>query len=181
MGGIRYRTVPENWLSRLTDAVEDWREPLTIAAEATADAIIETTLKGIGENDQPFAPYSASYAEFLERTGAKPTSPVNLRGVISSKRGRGNKIKLRKNNDGIIDVESEMSRDLITVIITSENRVRLVYKARKSEHMKYHLDGAGNLPQRKWFSIKKTEVRETAFAQLRDEWHNRTENLSGRR
>lgn len=181
---IRYRTLPAAWLGRLTEKVRNWRVPLVRSGEAAADAIVETTLKGIGENDAPFVPYSPSYTHFLERTKAKPTEPVNLRGALYSggrtNRG-GNRIRSQKSRAGIYDAESEMSRDLIKVVVVEDSRVRIVYKERKKPYMKYHLDGSGNLPQRKWFSIKKSEVKAAAMAEIRAEWHDRIAQQNGNR
>jgi hypothetical protein len=50
--------------------------------EVGAEAIIRTTLAGIGEADQPFAPYSPRYLEQIDAVGGKPQNTVNLRGLF---------------------------------------------------------------------------------------------------
>jgi hypothetical protein len=47
-----------------------------------AEAIVQTTLAGIGEGDQAFAPYSPGYIELLNAVGGKPRGTVDLRGVF---------------------------------------------------------------------------------------------------
>jgi hypothetical protein len=62
--------------------------------QAAAVAIIQTTLAGIGENDEPFAPYSASYKELIDSVGGKPRQVVDLRGLFyhqGQKRSRSKK------------------------------------------------------------------------------------------
>lgn len=45
-------------------------------------AIVQTTLAGIGEGDQPFAPYSPAYKELIDAVGGKPRQVVDLRGLF---------------------------------------------------------------------------------------------------
>src|SRR5689334_3804877 len=59
-----------------------------------AAAIIQTTLAGIGENDQPFEPYSPAYKELIDSVGGKPRQVVDLRGLFyhdGQRRSRGKK------------------------------------------------------------------------------------------
>ncbi len=57
---------------------EDLEHVGTIGAEA----IVQTTLAGIGEDDQPFAPYSQQYAALLASVGGKQRGVVDLRGIF---------------------------------------------------------------------------------------------------
>ncbi|HLL88759.1 MAG TPA: hypothetical protein VK324_05610 [Tepidisphaeraceae bacterium] len=57
-------------------------EDLTAAGEAGADAIVQTTLAGIGEGDRPFAPYSASYGQTIDAVGGKSRGTTDLRGMF---------------------------------------------------------------------------------------------------
>lgn len=55
---------------------------LKLVGETGAEAIVRTTLAGIGEDDEAFAPYSRVYQEIIEAVGGKPQQTVNLRGLF---------------------------------------------------------------------------------------------------
>lgn len=55
---------------------------LKLVGEVGAEAIVRTTLAGIGENDQSFAPYSPGYQALLDAVGGKPRQTVDLRGLF---------------------------------------------------------------------------------------------------
>ena len=60
----------------------DMKPDLEVVGGIGADAIVRTTLAGIGEGDQPFAPYSEAYRQLIESVGGKAQGVVNLRGVF---------------------------------------------------------------------------------------------------
>lgn len=73
---------------------------------------------------------------------------------------------------GLEDKNSEMSRDLITVVafpgIKAEHqRVKLIYRPRRKNYMIVHQRGEGKMPQRKWFSVNKIAVRTAAIATMK--------------
>lgn len=61
---------------------EGFREDLELAGKAGTEAVIRTTLAGLGEDDQPFQGYSASYQRQLDSVGGKAQGVVTLRGVF---------------------------------------------------------------------------------------------------
>jgi hypothetical protein len=77
----------------------DMGPDLKLVGEVMAEAIVRTTLAGIGENDAPFAPYSPAYQEYIEAVGGKPQQTVSLRGLFykaGQKRAKlGDKARLR--------------------------------------------------------------------------------------
>jgi hypothetical protein len=77
-GSEDFRRVRE----KLEGLLKDMGEDIKFAGEQAATAIVQTTLAGIGENDQPFAPYSKSYTETIQAVGGKPGQVVNLRGLF---------------------------------------------------------------------------------------------------
>jgi hypothetical protein len=68
--------------ARLRGVLANLQEDLKFAGENAAEAIVSTTLAGIGENDQPFAPYSPAYLATIDAVGGKPQQTVNLRGLF---------------------------------------------------------------------------------------------------
>lgn len=66
---------------------------------------------------------------------------------------------------GIIDKDSEMSRDLIKVEV-SQSRCKLIYTNRLVNYMIRHQRGDSRMPQRKWFSINKVAVKAAAISVL---------------
>jgi hypothetical protein len=81
---------------KLRALVSDFTPDLEVAGEAGADAIIQTTLAGIGVNDQAFRQYSKSYLEQIEAVGGKPSGVVDLRGIFFAKGGNLNKRGISK-------------------------------------------------------------------------------------
>jgi hypothetical protein len=71
-------------------------EDLKPVGETAAEAILRTTLAGVGANDQTFLPYSASYLAKLEAVGGKPRQVVDLRGVFYGP-GSAEPISTKKN------------------------------------------------------------------------------------
>jgi len=73
------------------------RQGFPLVGEAAANAIVQTTLAGIGEGDAPFAPYSESYQAQLDAVGGKPSGVVDLRGIFVKdsryKKGRTRRFK----------------------------------------------------------------------------------------
>lgn len=71
---------------RITDKVKHffsgWQEEMGLAGEAAARGIVQTTLAGIGENDEAFAPYSKEYQALLEAVGGKRRGVVDMRGIF---------------------------------------------------------------------------------------------------
>src|SRR5205809_3386791 len=65
-------------------------EAFAAIGKDAARMIVQTTLAGIGEDDEPFKEYSESYKRLLEHVGGKPSGTVDLRGVFYHK-GRGPK------------------------------------------------------------------------------------------
>ena len=55
---------------------------LELVGKSAAEGIIQTTLAGIGDGDQPFAPYSPAYQAQLDAVGGKARQVVDLRGVF---------------------------------------------------------------------------------------------------
>lgn len=158
---------------------------LKLVGEAVATEIVKTTLAGIGENDQPFAPYSPGYSELLKSVGDKPGGVVNLRGRFyhnahqSRYRGKKDlgqgrkgksKVKFATGREvtfntsqetrpmlGVTDPNSEMSLDLIHVE-PHDDRVTVFYEGRQKDYMIFHNRGDGKLPKRTWFTAKKAAI-----------------------
>jgi hypothetical protein len=60
----------------------NFADDVKLAGEVGAEAIVRTTLAGIGANDEAFAEYSAAYRELIDSVGGKPQQTVNLRGLF---------------------------------------------------------------------------------------------------
>jgi hypothetical protein len=58
------------------------RQSFPLVGEVARDAIVQTTLAGIGEGDSSFAQYSKLYQEQLDAVGGKPSGVVDLRGIF---------------------------------------------------------------------------------------------------
>lgn len=185
-----------NVRNRLLHAFDNMGEDLKFAGEAAAEAIVVTTLAGIGEGDAPFAPYSRAYQEVLDAVGGKMRGTVDLRGIFyhagqkrvryrsearrrQYREGRQAYIRVAFGNlsftartgvtrpaKGIIDPLSEMSRDLISVVATDYN-LKITYTARSEPYMIAHQEGSGRAPKRVWFTLNKTKVREALLSSIR--------------
>lgn len=92
-------------LGRLAERIEamwaDMAPDLKMVGQAGAEAIVRTTLAGIGEDDQGFTPYSKAYQEVVDAVGGKPQGGVNLRGLFyhggqKRKRYRSEAARLRE-------------------------------------------------------------------------------------
>lgn len=158
---------------------------LKLVGEAVAEQIVTTTLAGIGENDQPFAPYSRGYSELLKTVGDKPGGVVNLRGRFyhssqerrykgkkdlgQGRRGKS-KVKFSTGKEvtftttqetrpmrGVTDPLSEMSLDLIHVD-AKDDQVKVYYEGRQKDYMVSHNRGDGKLPRRTWFTARKSAI-----------------------
>lgn len=70
-------------------APAQWKRDLEFVGQALIEPIITSTLAGIGEDDQPFAPYSRRYLDLINAVGGKPGGVVNLRGIFYPKWARG--------------------------------------------------------------------------------------------
>jgi hypothetical protein len=175
----------EKW-KRFKDGIDNlfdgFEEDLQVVGEIARDEIVRATLAGIGENDEPFAPYSAKYRELIESVGGKPGGVVNLRGVFyhggrepkkvsarMRRMGAGRRAfvwvnaggtrflartKLTRPQKGLTDAESEMSVDLISVKVQEKSQsVRIVYVPRREKYMIFHQE------TRKWFTLNRANVR----------------------
>lgn len=69
-------------VERITGFFDGFEEDLKLVGEAGAEAIVRTTLAGIGEDDKPFASYSPAYQATLEAVGGKARQTVDLRGIF---------------------------------------------------------------------------------------------------
>jgi hypothetical protein len=180
---------------------------LAEAGKAAAVAIVQSTLAGIGAGDQPFAPYSESYQKLLDSVGGKPQGTVNLRGVFlhsgqknpnfrSAERrrlsgadrrayitftARGKSITAKtpvtRPALGAIDPLSEMSLDLISVVVNNPT-VTIRYTPRAADYMIAHNEGTGRAPQRQWFSLDKEIVRGALIGILRQAQTRHVENFN---
>jgi len=167
--------------SRLQLLVSDFGPDVKEAGSIMADEIVRTTLAGIGDGDQPFREYSPAYRALIESVGGKASGVVDLRGVFEKRapkggeysrtarsRGAGRRAyveisaggrrffartKRTRPRLGLVDPQSEMSRDLITVEVTGAARAKIVYKPRAQSYMILHNE------DRKWFSVNKTAVQ----------------------
>jgi hypothetical protein len=167
------------------------QDAMPIAGEAVRDAIVQTTLAGIGAGDAPFKAYSPGYQALIDSVGGKPGGVVNLRGVFlkpgykggtkrfkdrtrelsrqrrALQRGAGRrafvhvvigsrsfiaKTKETRPQRGIIDPQSEMSADLIEVVV-KKTGFTLIYHPRKTDYMVTHNE------TREWFSTDKAAVK----------------------
>lgn len=176
---------------RLDRLLADFGKDAKPVGQAAAAAIVSTTLAGVGAGDRPFAPYSPAYAAQVAAAG-KPGDPVNLRGVVrpagsggsgrgaGPARGKGKAARAnrptfhtvtrtpgRPPSTALVDPNSELSLDLITVTTTA-NAVDLVYTPRRDGYMVDHQTGTATLPARPWFSLDKAAVRSAALAAARD-------------
>jgi hypothetical protein len=59
---------------------------------------------------------------------------------------------------GVTDPLSEMSLDLIKVVVANE-QMKIIYHARKNGYMVVHNNGEGHMPRRRWFSLDKAAVK----------------------
>lgn len=73
-----FKRLSQKALTLFADMAPDIR----LVGEVAAEAIVRTTLAGIGANDEPFAPYSPAYKAMIEAVGGKPQQVVNLRGLF---------------------------------------------------------------------------------------------------
>jgi hypothetical protein len=180
---------PGAWIKRLRLEIGDgWEDDLSDAANAGADAIVETTLNGIGENDQKFVPYSESYRKQLERARVQKFSDVDLRGVFyksdthrtrrGSRKVEAGSVRQRRTRAGIYDYNSEMSRHLISVV-ASGTSVVIRYEPDESNYMNIHNEGIGKMPRRRWFTLNKTAVQGAIWGVLREAWHDRIDRING--
>jgi hypothetical protein len=90
---------------------------LTLVGEVAAEAIVRTTLAGIGEGDTPFKQYSQAYQELIDSVGGKPQQTVNLRGLFYHKgqkrakfRSEASRRKFREGRQAFIGIRFLMSR-----------------------------------------------------------------------
>lgn len=167
---------------------KDIESDIKLCGENARTAIVQTTLGGIGANDEPFAPYSIRYQEVIDAVGGKPRQNVDLRGLFYHEGQKQKKYRSEKSRQkeragrqayievafggvgftaktgitrpqlGITDTLSEMSDDLIEVKVLARGRLRLVYRPRKEGYMIAHNEGEGKLPKREWFTFRKTMV-----------------------
>lgn len=98
-------SVNEDDFNRVTGKLamlfENLEPDLRLVGEVGATAIVQTTLAGIGEGDQPFAPYSPAYKALLDAVGGKPRQTVDLRGLFyhegqTQKKYRSEKVRRRE-------------------------------------------------------------------------------------
>jgi hypothetical protein len=91
---------------------------------------VQTTLAGIGEKDQPFAPYSPAYKEQIDSVGGKPRQVVDLRGLFYHKgqKRSGSKRNLGQGRRGVVkrafqrDTRSKFQTPSIVSFRTAETR-----------------------------------------------------------
>lgn len=162
----------------------DFERDLQEVGEVAADEIVRATLAGLGEFSVPFKPYSKGYKELIESVGGKPNGVVNLRGLFwhdQKKKRRVSKTSLSKGGGrrayiwvnvggrrflartkitrpqrGLIDPDSEMSRDLIEIKVVAKDKIKLIYRPRKPGES-YMIDP--HQQTRKWFTIERQSVR----------------------
>jgi hypothetical protein len=174
--------------AKLATMFAGMEDELKFAGEQAAEGIVQATLAGVGENDSPFAPYSKSYQDLIDAVGGKPQGVVNMRGVFlkegqkdvkyrsaarrqAARAGRRAYVTVRAGGSeftartrptrtarGLNDSLSEMSLDLITVEAT-DTSLRLTYSPRDDSYMIQHNDGTGKAPQRKWFTLNRSNVK----------------------
>lgn len=80
--------------AKFAGLLSDMKPDLEFAGESAADAIVQTTLAGLGEDDKPFQPYSPAYDELIQSVGGKPRGNVDMRGIFyhaGQKRYKGKK------------------------------------------------------------------------------------------
>lgn len=189
--GIKYdRSKWERFRHGVETLFDDFDQDLEFVGEQVAAAIIQTTLAGIGENDQPFKDYSPSYKDTLEAVGGKPGGVVNLRGVFfhdtkthktsatSRRKGAGRRAfifvtigsrrfvartRQTRPQVGLTDKNSEMSLDLIEIKIPplATPTVFLRYHPRAIAYMIKHND------TRRWYTLKKSAVRGAAIETMK--------------
>jgi hypothetical protein len=172
---------------------------LEAVGEVAKEGIVSTTLAGLGPDDSAYQPYSDSYQKLIDSVGGKPQGTVNLRGIWLAKgdknprfrsaerrrlsgAGRGSYVTVTAGGRtfqartpitrpalGIEDPRSELSVDLIS-LECDDNKLVIRYNPREQEYMLYHQAGSGKLPQREWFTLKRTAIQaamrhmlETAF------------------
>ena len=78
---------------RISSIFDEMKPDLELIGKLAAEAIVRTTLAGIGEKDEAFAPYSQAYAQLIAAVGGKPRQVVDLRGLFYHK-GQ-NRVKFR--------------------------------------------------------------------------------------
>lgn len=79
--GVKANNV-EHIQLKLEQLFANMAEDLNLVGEAGADMVVQSTLAGIGENDEQFQGYSDSYAAQLEAVGGKARGEVDMRGVF---------------------------------------------------------------------------------------------------
>lgn len=72
----------ERVAARVRAFFANFKEDMQLAGDAAARGIVQTTLAGIGERDEAFAPYSAEYKALLAAVGGKQRGVVDLRGIF---------------------------------------------------------------------------------------------------
>src|SRR4051812_20485275 len=72
----------ENLKARVSSVFSDIIPDLELVGRLAAEAIVRTTLAGIGEGDTAFPKYSAAYQALIDAVGGKPQQTVNLRGLF---------------------------------------------------------------------------------------------------
>ena len=187
-------------IEKLDQLFGNLESDMQLAGEAAAEAIVATTLAGVADGDQPFAPYSAVYQKRIDAVGGKPHQVVDLRGLFYKrfarrKQYRSNAARVRERADraagraihstgnvraqdvtrpslGILDPRSEMSVDLIHVDPT-DSGLELRYSPREVEYMIRHNNGDEKMPRRPWFSLNKTAVKAAIQKTLELCWKER--------
>lgn len=231
--------------TRISSIFSEIKPDLELIGKIVAETIVRTTLAGIGEGDQAFAPYSAQYQALIDAVGGKPQQTVNLRGLFYHKGQKRVKFRsearrqqfregrraivqvhftlarraqkqtreyrkagglgltellrhatgVRRSNGprsqfasvrklkgdtraagqrglaifqaktgltrpakGVTDPLSEMSLDLIKVVVAGE-QMKIIYTARKDGYMIVHNEGSNKMPKRKWFTLDKAAVK----------------------
>lgn len=174
-------------LEHFFDGLDD---DLKLVGETAAEGIVQLTLAGVGENDQPFQPYSPAYQKLIDAVGGKPQGVPNLRGIFSKDNGASNprfRSAERRRLSGAdrrayINVtaggktftartpvtrvargltDPESEMSLDRISITSSGgKLTLTYNPRQEAYMLTHQNGDGKMPKRTWFTLKRRGIQE---------------------
>lgn len=118
MGGITGQTHKfDEWRQRVASIFSDLAPDLKLVGELAAEAIVRTTLAGIGAGDTAFAPYSPAYQAMIDAVGGKPQQTVNLRGLFYHEgqkrvkyRSEARRQQFRADRQAYVNVRFLMSR-----------------------------------------------------------------------
>jgi hypothetical protein len=103
--------------ARIASIFADIIPDLELVGKLAAEAIVRTTLAGIGEGDQAFVPYSKAYQAIVDAVGGKPQQTVNLRGLFYHSgqkrvkfRSEARRQQFREGRQAFVGVQFTLSR-----------------------------------------------------------------------